>query len=189
MITGEVVISYPVLDEPKANLSGVLCYGACLLIDKTDKKTLAEIDKAVKAAIEKGKSAKWGGHVPKFRYEPVRDGDAEIASGEKKPGMGYEGRMFVNTSADINHQPGCIGPNGLPFDPSKIYAGYIVRAEIRAFPYKNGGNCGIGWGINNVLAVRDCDPKDRLDGRQEASVAFKDFIKESADSDPADDMV
>ena len=171
MITGKVLLSYPNLFEAKPNPSGVLKFSASFLIDKTDKATIDEVNKHVDKAKEKGKTNLWANKLPTFRYEPMRDGDAELASGIKTDPI-YEGKFFINASADT--APGVVGPDAKPLmDRNQIYAGCIVRADINPFPYKNSGNCGIGWGLNNIMLVSD---GERLDGRQNAEDAFGSFV-------------
>lgn len=167
MITGECLISYPALFEPKANPSGALKYSCSLLFDKSETATIAELTKAIDKAIARGKDAKWGGKVPKFRYKPLRDGDEELESGEKTDAV-YKGKVFLNCSSDT--APGVVGPNAkVLMDQNKLYAGCIVRADVNPFPYKHSGNAGIGWGLNNIMLVAD---GARLDGRQNAEDAF-----------------
>ncbi len=170
MITSECIISYPALFEPKENQSGVLKYSCSLLIDKKNKAGVDAINAAIEKAKQKGKETKWNNKIPPFRYDPIRDGDAELASGEKTDKI-YEGKFFVNCSSD--DAPGVVGPDAKPLmDQGSLYAGCIVRADINPFPYKNSGNCGIGWGLNNMMLVRD---GNRLDGKQNAEDAFSAF--------------
>lgn len=171
MITGEAIISYPALFEPKANPSGAMKYSCSLLFDKDDTDTIAELTRAIDKAIARGKEAKWSGKVPKFRYQPLRDGDEELESGDKTDAV-YEGKVFLNCSSDT--APGVVGPNAkVLMDQNKIYAGCIVRADVNPFPYKHSGNAGIGWGLNNIMLVAD---GSRLDGRQNAEDAFSKCI-------------
>lgn len=182
MITGIVRISYPALFEPKANPSGAMKYSCSLLIDKADTKTVAEFRAAVDKAIELGKEKLWKGKIPKFRYEPMRDGDAELESGEKT-GAEYKNCFFVNCSSDT--APGVVGPDAKPLlDQGKLYAGCYVRADINPFPYSNSGNNGIGWGLNNIMLVRE---GERLDGRQSAESAFESFAQSATEH--SDDLV
>ena len=163
-------ISYPALFEPKENLSGVMKFSCSLLIPKTDKKGVEELRAEVAKAIARGKEKVWGGAVPKFRYEPIRDGDEELATGEKK-GAEYKGMYFVNCSSD--NPPGVVGPDAKPLmDQRDIFAGCWVRADINPFPYKKGVNNGIGWGLNNIMLSRE---DERLDGRQKAEDAFAEY--------------
>lgn len=178
MITGKCRISYPALFEAKPNPSGALKYSCSLLIPKSDTKMVAEFQRAIDKAIELGKEKVWKGKVPKFRYEPMRDGDAELASGEKT-GKEYAGHFFVNCSA--NTAPGVVGPDAKPLlDHGAIYAGCYVRADVNPFPYNNSGNNGVGWGLNNIMLVA---AGERLDGRQNAEDAFAGFVADEADSE------
>ena len=173
MITGPAIISYPALFEAKPNPSGALKFSCSLLFDKKDKKVIAELHAAIDKAILRGKEKNWEGRLPKFRYEPLRDGDQELADGEKTDKI-YAGKFFLNCSA--NEAPGVVGPDAKQLiNQNEIYAGCIVRADINPFPYKNSGNCGIGWGLNNVMLI---DDGERLDGRQSAEGAFGDYAKE-----------
>lgn len=177
MITCECIISYPTIFEPKPNQSGVLKYSASFLIDKKEKKAIKELEAAIEKAKAVGKDAKWGGKIPHFTYKPMRDGDEELSTGQKDDPI-YKGKYFINASAD--EAPGVVGPDGKPLmDQSALYAGCIVRGDINPFPYKNSGNCGIGWGLNNVMLVRD---GERLDGRKKAEDAFAAFAETSDDA-------
>lgn len=171
MITGEAIISYPHVFEPKLNPSNVLKYSCSLLFDKNDKEALAELTTAANKAIARGKDSKWGGKIPKFRYNTLRDGDEELESGEKTDPI-YEGKMFLNCSTDT--APGVVDSDAKTLmDQSKMYAGCIVRADINPFPYKHSGNSGVGWGLNHVMLIAD---GPRLDGRQNAEDAFSKHI-------------
>ena len=183
MITGECIISYPALFEPKENPSGKLKYSGSFLIPKTDKENVASIRLAIDKAIKLGKEKLWKNKLPKFRYSPLRDGDEELASGEKTDKI-YEGKFFVNCSSDT--APGVVGSNAKPLmNQDDIYAGCWVRADINPFPYDNSGNKGIGWGLNNVMLIKD---GPRLDGRQHAEDAFADYAVESSDNETEENL-
>ena len=172
MISPLMRISYPNLFEAKPNPSGALKFSCSLLIPKAD----VEGVKILRAAIEKakaiGKEKIWKGKVPRFRYDPLRDGDEELASGDKTDKV-YKGMYFLNSSS--NDAPGVVGPDAKPLmDHKAIFAGCWVRADINPFPYDNSGNKGVGWGLNNVMLVKE---DERLDGRQNAEDAFADFTE------------
>jgi len=176
MITGEVIISYPNVFVAVPNQSGVLKFGMSLLIDKTDTKTIDEIRKHIERATQKGLATIWNNKKPNFRYEPLRDGDKELASGEKDDPI-YKGKFFLNASSD--KAPGVVGSDAKPIiDQNILYAGCIVRGDINPFPYKNSGNCGVGWGLNNVMFIRE---GSRLDGRVNAEDAFAGYAAEPDD--------
>lgn len=177
-------ISYPALFEPKLNPSDVLKYSCSLLIPKTDKQGIKELEAEVEKAKKKGIEKLWGGKLPKFRYEPIRDGDEELASGEKT-GKEYEGMLFVNCSSD--NPPGVVGPDAKPLmDQKAIFAGCWVRADINPFPYKKSGNCGVGWGLNNIMLVKE---DERLDGRQKAEDAFAGYAEEGETIEDSGELI
>lgn len=173
MITPIMRLSFPALFEPKANPSGKLKYGCSLLISKDDVAGVKQLQDAIQKAIQKGKDTLWSNKIPAFRYQPLRDGDAELESGEKTDPV-YKNTYFLNCSADT--APGIVmatgsGPKPI-LDVTAIFAGCWVRADINAYPYKNSGNCGVGWGLNNVLLVKE---GERLDGRMRATDAFANY--------------
>lgn len=172
MITPEMVGSFIKVFEAEANLSGDLKYSVQLMISKQDKKGVAMIESAIAKAIAKGKDKRWGGKLPKFRYQPLRDGDAELESGEKDDAS-YKGMLFLNASCGAKDKPQVVGPDAkILMDESLLYSGCIVRADISPFAYQNAGNSGIGWWLNSIMLVRD---GKRLDGRQDAADAFAAF--------------
>jgi len=169
MITPEGIISYPAIWEARENPSGIMKFGCQLLFDKQNIKALEE---EVAKATEKGKSSIWKGRVPKFRYPALRDGDAELESGEKEDPI-YKGKVFFNCSA--NDAPQVVGPTAeVLMDQTKLYAGCIVRADVRAYPYSHSGSVGVGWGLNSIMLVRD---GKRLDGRVDAETAFASYAE------------
>ncbi len=176
MITNPMILSYPAIFEAKENQSGVLKFSCSLLIDKSDTQGVQLIKSAIDKAIAKGKSSLWNNKVPKFRYEPLRDGDEELADGSKTDPI-YKNKFFLNCSA--NTAPGVVGPDAKPLmDQTKLYAGCIVRADINPFPYKHSGSAGIGWGLNNIMLVGD---GPRLDGKSNAEDAFAAFADKEDD--------
>ena len=61
--TGEVRLSYVNVFEPSADPSGNLKYSTMLLIPKTDTKTIAAIETAIKEATVLGKDKKFQGFL------------------------------------------------------------------------------------------------------------------------------
>jgi len=178
-VTPEMIASFVKVFEAEPNLSGDMKYSIQLMIPKTDKKGIALLESYIAKAKEKGKEKKWGGKVPTFRYQPLRDGDVELASGEKTDAC-YKGMMFINASSSEKDRPQIVGPDAMPLmDESILYSGCVVRADLSAFAYKNGGNCGIGWYLNSLMVVRD---GQRLDGKQNAVDAFAGYAVEETDS-------
>lgn len=172
MISCKCIISYPALFEPKPNPSGVLKYSCSLLIPKSDVAGVQAFKSEVEKAAARGLEKLWKNKLPKFRYEPLRDGDQELKDGDKTDDV-YRGMYFINCSS--NTAPGVIGPDGgVIVDPESIFPGCFVRAEVNPFPYSQKGNKGIGWGLNNVMLL---GPGPRLDGRRSAADAFSEVPK------------
>lgn len=172
IITGKGIISYPCIFEPKENLSGVMKYSCSILFDKKDTATITAIKGVIEIAKARGKSNLWSNKLPKFRYEPLRDGDTELETGEKA-GLIYKGKYFLNCSS--NEAPGVVGPDAkVLMDQKLIYAGCFVRAQLNAFPYKSGSYIGIGWGLNGIMLVSE---GPRLDGRVDPEEAFANFAE------------
>lgn len=185
-ITPEVRLTYVSVDEPKANMSGVLKYSVGILIPKTNKDAIdwfkRQIDAAIEKGIQKGKFNKAGSQNPTFKY-PLRDGDAyyEIATDDKKDSRAsYRGHMFV--SASSNDKPGIVDRYAKPiFEEGAIYSGVWAMVDCNFFPFNNSGSIGVGCGLNNIMKRRD---DDRLDGRSgDATSAFASV----ADTEPAGD--
>ena len=103
VITGLCRFSYVNIFRSRAFRDGQDAkYSICLLIPKTDTKTLDKIQEAMDEAIAQGVTSKWGGKTPKNLHLPLRDGDEERADEAPE----YEGMMFLN--ANSTQKPGII---------------------------------------------------------------------------------
>ena len=76
-------ISFANIWEPKSINGSEEKYSVSCLIRKTDKATLDRLQKAIDAAIEDGKTRKWGGKVPPNLKLPLRDGDIDRPDDER----------------------------------------------------------------------------------------------------------
>ena len=97
VITGEVRFSYLHVFEKSSINGGDEKYSVSLLIPKTDKKTIAAINKAIEAAKQAG-IGKFGGKIPAVLKLPLRDGDDERPEDET-----YAGCYFVNANCNQQH--------------------------------------------------------------------------------------
>lgn len=180
-ILESVRVSFVNVIEPAEDLSGKLKYSVQIHIEDDDKANLERAKKAVDGAIAKGKSSKWGGKKPKFRYEPLRDGNAELKSGDQTDKC-YKDVIFFSASKDPKYgKPGVVDVNLQPImDAGKIYSGCYCNVDVNPFPYDYNGNRGIGWGLSNIMFVED---GDRLDGQQSAADAFRLLAMEKSEED------
>lgn len=151
VITGKVRFSYVNIFRSRSFREGQDAkYSICLLIPKTDKKSVSEIKRAIDAAIEEGIASKWGGKKPKNLKLPLRDGDDERADEAPE----YEGMFFLNANSDT--KPGIVDKDRNEIlDPDEVYSGCWGRASINFFPFDSKGNRGIGVGLNNIQKLQD----------------------------------
>lgn len=168
VITGTVRLSYLHVFKPRAQAEGAdPKYSACLLIPKSDTKTV----NAIKAACEAARlssAALFNGKVPEKLKSPVHDGDGEMPSGGSY-GPEAKGMWVLNCSS--KSQPGLVDRNVNPIlDQTELYSGCWGRVDLNFFCYNTNGNKGIAAGLNNIQKIRDDEP---LGGKQRASDVFE----------------
>jgi hypothetical protein len=179
MVTGKVRLSFVHILEPHSQEEGKAPkYSACVLIPKSDKTTIAAIEKCVALAIATGKETRvWAGDkLPKTFRTPLRDGDEELETGQKK-GAEYAGHFFLNASASIKSQPKVVDARvQAVIDPSLVYSGMYAKVTLNFYPYNKEGGVGIGAGLGNVQALSGGAP---LGGRTRPE---DDFDEELSDA-------
>jgi Protein of unknown function (DUF2815). len=174
VITGKVRLSYVHVFEPRPDDDGNEKYSCSVLIPKSDKETLRKIKAAVDAAIEQGKTSKWGGKVPANLKKPLRDGDEERPDDEA-----YAGHYFLNATSKT--KPGIAkpigkGPDGrVKFqeitDSTEVYSGCYAKVSLNFYPFDAKGNKGVAAGLNNIVKVQD---GEFLGGRASVQEDFAD---------------
>jgi len=149
IVTGKVRFSYVHVFEPKAvEGSTEKKYSVSLIIPKSDKKTVRDINAAIERVKQEGIASKWGGKLPKKLKLPLRDGD------EEKDGEEYADSWFLNANA--TRRPGVVDKALHPIlDEDEFYSGCYGRASITFFAYNSNGNIGIGCGLNNLQKLAD----------------------------------
>lgn len=173
VILSDVRLSYAHIFEPKAiGLSTDVKYSTAILIDKEDTQTLAVIEKAIEEAMEKGRTSKWGGKLPKNLKTPLRDGD------EEREDEVYEGHMFFNASSFT--KPGVLNERKQPATEDEVYSGCYAFASLNFYPFDVNGNRGIAVGLNNIMKQRD---GERLSGGPSAEDDFAEIEAEELDYD------
>ena len=161
VVTGKVRFSYVNVFQPKANLEGgVPKYSTALLIPKSDKETVAKINKAIEECKEANK-AMFGGSVKGLKGG-LRDGD------EERDGEEYQGMYFIN--ANSARKPGVVDADmNAIIDPEEFYSGCYGRASLTFYPYDTKGGKGIACGLNNVQKLED---GEKLSGGSSAAEDF-----------------
>ena len=145
--------SYVNVWEPKSINDSAPKYSIQLHIPKTDVKTLAKIEAAMRAAYEEGQGKLKGNgkSVPPYETlkKPLRDGDLEFPDQEV-----YEGYMFLN--ANNNQAPGIVDADRQEIiDQREVYSGCFGRASITFFAFNSNGNRGIAASLNNLQKLAD----------------------------------
>jgi len=168
VVTGVVRFSYANVWEPKSINGSDEKYSVSLIIPKTDKKTIAQIEAAVEAAEQDGK-AKFGGKIPANLKLPLRDGDVDRPEDEA-----YKNSYFIN--ANSKERPGIVDKNVKPIlDQSEFYSGCYGRASITFYAFNQNGNKGVAVGLQNLQKLLDGEP---LSGRSRAEDDFSTFEDE-----------
>lgn len=151
VVTGKVRFCYVNVFEPTAmNEGDTPKYNTCILIPKTDTKTLEKINKAIEAAKQAGKAklADKNGKIPSNLKLPLRDGDDE-----RSDDPAFEGMYFIN--ANSQHKPSIVDKELNPImEKEEFYSGCYGRASINFYAF-NVSSKGIAAGLNNIQKLED----------------------------------
>ena len=151
VVTGKVRFCYEHVFEPTAMNEGETPkYSVCILIPKSDTKTLEKINKAIEAAKQAGKSklADKNGKIPSSIKTPLRDGDEE-----RSDDPAFEGVYFIN--ANSSRKPSVVDKDLNPLmDKSEFYSGCYGRASINFYAYDTRSK-GVAAGLNNLQKLED----------------------------------
>lgn len=164
VVTGKVRLSYEHLMKPAApnnDPNGDPKYSVTVLLPKSDTATKARIDRAIKAALEKGqKDKKFRDGVPLDRLPtPIYDGDGYRADGFTPFGPECKGMWVFTASCRQERKPEVVDIHGNPIiDPSEIYSGIWARVSCDFYPYAVTARQGIGCGLGNVQKLSDGEP-------------------------------
>ena len=125
-----------------------------IIVPKSAKKTLKQLEDGINAAIELGESKfgdKWGTKRNTFKL-PLRDGDDE------RPGdAGYANSMFFNASNKT--RPGVFNAKVQPIlDLQEVVSGDWGMVCVTFFPYNVSGAQGVGAALNLVQKVKNGEP-------------------------------
>lgn len=153
VVTGKVRFCYANVFEPTVmNEGDTPKYNICILIPKSDTKTLDKISKAIEAAKQAGKAklANKNGQLPADAALklPLRDGDVERADDPV-----FENCYFIN--ANSNRKPSIVDRDLNPImEKEEFYSGCYGRASINFYAF-NVSSKGIAAGLNNLQKLED----------------------------------
>lgn len=141
-----------------------------ILVPKKDKALIQQIEEAIEEAKEYGKTAKWGGKIPRNLKIAFQDGDDSDL--DKYPEN--EGHYLLNARSkkkvglvDIDRQP--------ILDPEEIYSGCWAYVSVTSFAYDNESK-GVSFFLNNIMKARD---DERFGGG--GATAEEDFAEVDTD--------
>lgn len=141
-----------------------------ILVPKKDKALIQQIEEAIEEAKEYGKTAKWGGKIPRNLKIAFQDGDDSDL--DKYPEN--EGHYLLNARSkkkvglvDIDRQP--------ILDPEEIYSGCWAYVNVTSFAYDNESK-GVSFFLNNIMKARD---DERFGGG--GATAEEDFAEVDTD--------
>lgn len=151
VVTGKVRFCYANVFEPTAMNDGdTPKYNICILIPKSDEKTVNAIKKAIEAAKQAGKAkiADKSGKIPSTLKTPLRDGDEERGDDPT-----FEDMFFIN--ANTTRKPTIVDKDLNPImSKEEFYSGCYGRASINFYAY-NVSSKGIAAGLNNLQKLED----------------------------------
>lgn len=170
IVIGECRLSYCHLFTPEAASEGSeKKYSVSIIIPKSNKKLVNEINAAIAAAAQAG-IAKFGGRKPANLKTPLRDGDEDRPDDEA-----YADSWFINATSRT--KPGVVKASKVMGETKlvevsnedEVYSGCYGWVSVNFFAYNNAGNRGIAVGLNNVLKTKD---GEFLGGRSSAQSDF-----------------
>ena len=165
VVTGKVRLSYEHLMKPYANTENdpkaEPKYSVTVLLPKSDTATKARIDKAIRAALEKGqRDKKFREGIPLEKLPtPIYDGDGYRADGFTPFGPECKGMWVFTASCRQDRRPEIVDTHGNPIiDASEIYSGIWARVSCEFYPYAVPARQGVGCGLGNVQKLSDGEP-------------------------------
>ena len=165
-------ISFANIWEPKSINGSEEKYSVSCLIPKSDKATLAKIQKAVDVAKEDAKGKKWNGKIPPNLKLPLRDGDIDRPDDEN-----YAGHMFLNATS--KEAPQIVDRKiQLILDPMECGSGDYCNVSVNFYGFNANGNRGVAAGLGNIQKVKD---GERLAGKATAASDFDEIEGDEED--------
>lgn len=154
-------------------------YKTEIRIPKENTVLVAQIQAAINAAKEVGKTSKWGGQIPYIepKKSGLRDGDVEKPNDPTYKGMWFMQASNKNKPAIVSDQREQFTGKLIPItDPVDFYSGCWGLISLQFFPYSTGGN-GIGCSLQNIMKTKPPvgQTDERMSGGASADEDFADF--------------
>lgn len=122
-----------------------------------------ELQQAVRTVAEKAfpltseeKAAGEAWEYPAGFRSPFIDGDV-IPQGKTEPNENQAGHWILRctTKNEVVLSDGTVDPMDVGIDPSRLYAGCFVRAQLTPFPWDTMGKTGVSLGMAQVMKYAD----------------------------------
>ena len=157
VVTGKVRFSFAHLFEPQAPQGGGdPKYSVTLLVPKSDKATLAKIQKAMQEARDNFCNKNGAAALPAKPNHTLHDGDGMRDNGEPY-GPECKGCWVLTVSS--KQKPVIVDAFMNPItDPAEVYSGCYGRASINFYGYSRSGKKGISAGLLSVQKLHDGEP-------------------------------
>ena len=136
--------------RPVAQYNGIQKYTVAAVIDKSDRKTIAQIENAIEY-VRNNSMQIWGGRIPMNLKLPLHDGD------EEKPDSAvFRNCYYIN--AKSKEAPQIVDSRVQPItDQTEVYSGCYGKISLTLYSYNFGGAKGIAAWLGNIQKLRDGD--------------------------------
>lgn len=185
-LIGEARMNFCRVFEPESFNGGDPKYSVILSFDKDDEALVAKIEAAINECVEKAKTSKYGGKLPKgFKVIELKDGD------EDYEGEGFPGQYTIKASSaykpEVVKKGKVMGKTQfVPItDEDEFYSGCYGYASVSFFAYDNGVSKGVTCGLNSLLKSRDGERFGN--GGGSAAADFAGVIDDIDDCEDFDD--
>lgn len=169
LLLKNVRFSYANVFTPKEDDKGKEKYSVSLLIPKSDKEQLkqlnAALDEIKKEALAKFYPKKSA--LPDGFKLPLRDGDNEREEDEAYRGMYFMNANSIKKPDVLDRAKQLITP-----ESGRFYSGCWGAVTVTFFTFDNEGKKGIACGLGNIMMLKD---GEKLAGGSTGEEDFKDF--------------
>lgn len=184
-LIGEARMNFARVFEPESFNGGEPKYSVILSISKDNNGLINKIQAAIDECVEKAKTSKYGGKLPKgFKTIELKDGD------EDYDGEGFPDQYTIKASSaykpEVVKKAKVMGKTQLvPItDEDEFYSGCYGYASVSFYCYDNGVSKGITCGLNSLLKSRDGERFGGGRGNVEADFAgVLDDIEDTFEDD------
>lgn len=187
-LIGEARMNFARVFEPESFNGGEPKYSVILSFDKDNEELFNKIQAAIDVCVEKAKTSKYGGKLPKgFKIIELKDGDDDY------DGEGFPDHYTIKAASaykpEVVKRAKVMGKTQLvPItDEDEFYSGCYGYASVSFYCYDNGVSKGITCGLNSLLKSRD---GERLGGgRGNVEADYADVLGDLDDYDDDDDCI